>query len=242
MICARNRHTGIGLLIPLVAACSAGGATPPPGLGGSGGSAGASQGPSGGGQSMVASGAGGIASGAGGDANGTGGVTASGSGGASGSAAHDPKLFSWPEASGDASTGSLCQAGHYVGSYSCTVRYADAGLYPMTGPVDITLQESQNGEFLIVSGGTLKSAAGGLTANATVIGTLSCQSGAFSGHVDDGTLSIPPFPPGGTFTGTLNAEFVADGPKLEGSWSMMGGGPFAGYKCIGPWSATWQPS
>jgi len=229
-----DRQTAIALLIPLVSACSAGGATPPPGAGG----AGASTGPSSGGQSMVTTGAGGIATGTGGDANGTGGVTASGSGGA---VSHDPKLFSWPETSPDASAASLCQAGHYVGTYSCEVKYNDAGInYPLTGPVDLTLQESQSGEFLSVSGGTLKSAAGFLALNATVIGTLSCQSGAFSGHLENGTLSIPPFPPGGTFAGTLNAQFVAAGPKLDGSWTLLGEGQYAGYTCSGPWSATWQ--
>jgi hypothetical protein len=130
-----------------------------------------------------------------------------------------------------------------VGTYTCDVTFGDAGaaVFPLAGPVDLVLAEGQDGEFLVVSGGTLKSAAGLLVADAEVIGQLSCSSGAFSGTLRNGTLSIPPFPPGGTFGGDLSATFVSTGPRLEGTWALVGGGPFAGYGCSGPWTATLQP-
>jgi hypothetical protein len=153
---------------------------------------------------------------------------------------HDPNLFSWPEANPDAGPGDRCKAGHYVGTYSCTVKLNDAGLYDLNGPVDLSLAQAQSGEFLSVSGGTLKSTAAGLDLNATLVGQLSCQSGAFSGVLQNGQLSFLGFP-SGTFGGTLKATFVTDGPKLDGTWTLTGAGPYAGYKCTGPWTATFQP-
>jgi hypothetical protein len=163
-------------------------------------------------------------------------------GGASGAPAHDPTLFDWPEGNPDAGPGTSCQAGHYVGTYACNVKYADAGVYQLTGPVDLRLDESQNGEFLSVSGGTLKSTAGILALDATLVGKLNCQTGEFSGTLQNGTLSIPPFPPGGTFAGNLSAQFSSDGPRLVGSWTLIGEGVFAGYSCTSPWTAVWQAS
>jgi hypothetical protein len=229
---------GTGVLIALsavaaIAACSAG-SSAGHGTGGGGGaftgvSGGASSGGAGtGGTTVVASG----------------GTTDVASGGASGSGAlpHDPSLFAWPEGNPDASAGgTLCKAGHYVGSYSCNVEYADAGInYPLTGPVDLVLQQSQSGEFLAVSGGTLKAATGALAADATVVGQLDCQSGAFSATLQNGTLALVPFPPGDGFGGTLTGTFDANGPEITGSWTLIGRGPFVGYKCKGPWTLTWQ--
>lgn len=203
-----------------IGACSAGGAAPPS----------VSMGGGTGGSGDYGTGDVGVA---------TGGVTAAQTG-------RDPALFAWPEANPDASAPLLCKAGHYVGTYNCNVTGpngfgADGGIqFPLTGPVDLRLAQSQSGEFLTVSGGTLKSAAGLLALDASVDGTLNCQSGAFSGTLLNGTLSIPPFPPGGTFSGDLSATFVSDGPKLIGSWTLIGEGQYAGYSCTGPWTATWQ--
>lgn len=222
------------LLIPLGSSCSAGGSTGvSPTSGSAGGGTGGTPVYGSGGTSVVA---------------GTGGTLAQGSGGSSGPAPHDPSLFSWPEANPDGSTATLCKAGHYVGTYTCNVIGpngfgSDAGAkFPLTGPVDLRLADSQNGEFLSVSGGSLKSSAGFLQQDSTVAGTLNCQTGAFSGTLQNGTLSIPPFPPGGTFTGNLSAGFVSNGPKLDGSWTLIGLGQFTGYSCTGPWTATWQAS
>lgn len=168
----------------------------------------------------------------------TGGTTAQGSGGAPG---RDPSLFRWPEASADGGAALLCKAGHYVGTYNCNVSGPgiEAGTYPLSGPVDLRLAQAQSGEFLSVSGGTLTSAAGFLGMSATVTGTLNCQTGAFSGTLTNGTLTFLILP-AGTFAGDLSASFVSSGPKLDGSWTLVGQGTTAGYSCAGPWTATWQ--
>lgn len=207
---------GTGLVPPFPSAPSAGGAA----VTGNGGTAG----------SVVAIGSGG--------ADSAGGTTATGGAAPN---PYDPSItFDWPEGT---TAAKKCQAGHYVGTYTCTVTYGDGGgfSYPLTGPVDLVLAESSDGEFLTVSGGTLKSAAGFIAADAKVVGQLSCGSGAFTGTLQDGTLSIPPFPPGGTFGGDLSAGFVSVGPKLDGRWALVGEGQFAGYGCTGTWTAALQP-
>ncbi|HEX3594706.1 MAG TPA: hypothetical protein VHU80_06380, partial [Polyangiaceae bacterium] len=120
--------------------------------------------------------------------------------------------------------------------------FGDAGIgYTIDGPVDLVLNQGQNGEFLSVSGGTLKSTATGFLAlTATVVGQLDCQTGVFSGQLVDGEVSIPPFPPGGTFTGTLGATFDPNQSKLDGTWHLVGGDTFQGASCFGPWNATYQ--
>jgi hypothetical protein len=155
---------------------------------------------------------------------------------------HDSTLFAWPESNADGGTNDRCKPGHYVGTYSCNVLWGgDAGFrYALTGPVDLTLDKGQSGEFLTVSGGTLKSMAAGLTLDATVVGQLDCQTGQFSGNLTNGEVSIPPFPPGGTFSGPLAASFDSTNPTLDGTWTLIGGTTFAGASCHGPWNAVLQ--
>jgi hypothetical protein len=163
---------------------------------------------------------------------------------ASGEPAHDPALFNWPESTADGGTGTHCKAGHYVGTYNCNIEWGDAGAfsYPLSGPVDLRLEEAQSGEFLSVSGGTLTSAVGIVSLDSQLIGTLNCQTGEFTGTLQNGTFAIQPFPPGGTFDGHLNANFASAGPKLDGTWTLRGGGQFSASSCSGPWNATWQGS
>jgi len=168
------------------------------------------------------------------------------SGGGSPSGGPDPNLFNWPEANPDGGNEELCKPGHYVGTYQCDLSLpgepADASSgFVVSGPVDLMLDESQDGEFLEVSGGTLKSTAMGIfVLAATVSGKLDCLSGQFAGSLQDGTVSIPPFPSGGSFTGPMAASFSQNGPELSGKWTLIGGPQFLGESCTGPWSATWQ--
>jgi hypothetical protein len=161
----------------------------------------------------------------------------------------DPTLFTWPEGNPDGGVKQLCKPGHYVGAYQCKITLppqfgafsGDAGSFSISGPVDLTLNQGQSGEFLTVSGGTLKSTAQGIFAlAATVVGQLDCQTGVFSGQLVGGEVSIPPFPPGGTFDGTLNAAFDPRAAALEGHWTLVGGTTFTGIQCTGPWNATYQ--
>jgi hypothetical protein len=185
---------------------------------------------------------------AGGTVAATGGNSGLGTGGIA-APPSDPTAFVWPESNPDGGSVNLCKAGHYVGTYSCVVGgfpglpvpTADGGGgYQLTGPVDLILEESQEGEFLVVSGGTLKSAAGLLAMDAKVTGKLNCQTGTFDGSLGEGTVSIPPFPPGGSFTGTMAGAFDSTGPKMTGNWHLIGGPEFANATCTGPWTATWQ--
>ncbi|HEX4337303.1 MAG TPA: hypothetical protein VH062_15410 [Polyangiaceae bacterium] len=92
-----------------------------------------------------------------------------------------------------------------------------------------------------VSGGTLKSSAVGfLSLDAMVVGKLDCQTGVFSGQIVGGEVSIPPFPPGGTFTGDLTSSFDQAASTLAGTWHLIGGDTFQGASCAGPWNATYQ--
>ena len=162
----------------------------------------------------------------------------------------DPSLFAWPEGNPDGGTQQLCKPGHYVGTYMCAVQpppayksfFGDAGIgYTVTGSVELVLNQGQSGEFLSVSGGTLKSTASAIFAlTADVLGQLNCQTGVFSGQLVNGEVSIPPFPPGGTFTGTMDGSFGAGASELEGTWHLVGGDTFQGTSCSGPWNATYQ--
>jgi len=164
---------------------------------------------------------------------------------ASGARSHDPALFAWPESSADGGAG-RCRPGHYVGTYSCAVRNAqwagDAGLIiPIDGPVDLVLNEGQNGEFLTVSGGTLKSAAAGFfQLSGDVTGQLDCATGVFSGQVAMGEVSIPPLPPGGTFTATMNGALDSTNQSLSGTWRLTGGTTLQDWWCTGPWKVSYQ--
>jgi hypothetical protein len=182
-------------------------------------------------------------------AGGTTSTAVAAAGGTTTGTVHDPSLFTWPESTPDGGA-MLCKPGHYVGTYQCDVRPppAFAALFPdgstgyiVSGPVDLVLSQGQSGEFLTVSGGTLQSTAQSFfLLQATVVGQLDCQTGLFSGQLTNGEVSIPPFPPGGTFTGPLNASFAPSNSELSGMWNLIGGATFGGTSCSGPWNATYQ--
>ena len=160
--------------------------------------------------------------------------------------------FDWPEAIGDG--GATCKAGHYKGTFQCNFvpSLADGGTAPgtpsapftVTGPVELVLTESQNGEFLEVSGGTLNGSTFIITFTAKISGKLDCQTNQFAGMVSDGQYGIQPFPPGGSFSGPTSATYSASGPALvNGSWLFAAKdaqGNLLG-NCPGTWSATYAP-
>jgi hypothetical protein len=156
--------------------------------------------------------------------------------------------FEWPEVTPNG--GKSCQAGRYAGTFSCNFvpAGADAGAanpFAITGPIEITLLETANGEFLEVSGGTLTGAALiAITFTAKVTGTLDCSTGQFDGQVYDGSYGIQPFPPGGFFEGPTTATYSPNGPSLvNGTWNftvLMTDGTEQG-RCIGTWTAALAP-
>ena len=171
--------------------------------------------------------------------------TPSSGGAPAGSGPRDGALFAWPESSADGGA-SRCQPGHYVGTYSCTVHNSqfggDAGLsIPIDGPVDLVLNRGQSGEFLTVSGGTLKSAAAGFfQLSASITGQLDCTTGAFTGRVTMGEVSIPPLPPGGNFDATMDGALDGTNQAMSGSWLLTGTTTLMGWFCTGPWKVSFQ--
>jgi hypothetical protein len=153
----------------------------------------------------------------------------------------DPSAFTWPEANPDGGSARLCKPGHYVGTYKCTVTGPSGSIagFDLTGPVDLRLEQAQEGEFLVVNGGTLTTSAGALQLVAGLTGKLDCQTGKFEGALENGELSIPPFPPGGTVGGTLSGAFQAATSAMDGTWDLEAGTAFPGYGCEGPWTITW---
>ncbi|HVU04118.1 MAG TPA: hypothetical protein VHE30_20310 [Polyangiaceae bacterium] len=229
---------------------------------GSGGAFGGAWNPGAGGLSTAA--AGGTPTGTG-DAPGAGGAPGTGnapndSGGSAGAFSNPTgqggtyydTTFDWPETV--PGQPKPCQAGHYVGTFECTYHPAgtpdgSAGGLPITGPIDFTLTESQNGEFLEVSGGTLDGLA--LIAihfHAQISGSLSCSTGAFKGDLQNGSYAIDPFPAGGTFVGPMNGFSTNTSPCtgtcLGGTWALNETGA-AGTNhigtCAGTWTATYKP-
>jgi hypothetical protein len=122
----------------------------------------------------------------------------------------------------------------------------------VTGPIELTLLESQNGEFLEVSGGRMDGAALlAIAFTASLSGQLDCQTGAFVGNVTDGSYGLPPPPPPlvpgppfGYFEGPTHATYSPVGPALEnGTWdfAVKNAAGVEQGSCAGTWNATFVP-
>ena len=187
-----------------------------------------------------------------------GGIGVTGNGGAAGGAAvsnggnSSGISFDWPETVPGAAK--PCQAGHYVGTFECLYQPAgtpdgSTGGLPIAGPIDFKLTQSQNGEFLDVSGGTLD----GLALlvihfKAEISGRLDCGTGVFGGTLVNGSYAIDPFPAGGTFIGPMVGMSTSGPPCtgtcLGGSWALHETGATGTSHigtCAGTWTATFQP-
>jgi hypothetical protein len=130
---------------------------------------------------------------------------------------------------------------------------ADGGALPgqppapvlVTGPVELVFTESQNGEFLEISGGSLTGAALiAITFTAKMSGKLDCQTNHFDGMATDGQYGILPFPPGGSFSGPTTATYSSVGPALVGgTWRFSvktpQGTTQGNADCT--WTATYTP-
>ena len=199
-------------------------------------------------------GAGGVAGGgrrgsggAAGAAAAAGGFTSAGAGGRAPYSTGDAGkvTFNWPESTGKGPA-TTCQAGHYVGTFQCNYRAAgtpdSSAPFLVNGPVEMTLNQSQSGEFLEVSGGTLNGAAVLLIAfTANVIGKLDCATGSFDGGLTNGVYGFPGLP-AGQFSGPMRAAYSTTGPALiNGTWELVQQSAGSTGSCIGTWTAKWQP-
>jgi hypothetical protein len=179
--------------------------------------------------------------------NGTGGFISTGTGGTAPYSTGDAGkiVFSWPEST-SAGPATSCKAGHYVGTFECNYRAAgtpdSSAPFLVNGPVDMTLNQSQSGEFLEVSGGTLTGAAVLIISfTANVIGKLNCSTGMFDGSLTNGVYGFPGLP-AGKFAGPMRATYSATGPALiNGTWELQQQSAGSAGSCVGTWTAKWQP-
>jgi hypothetical protein len=137
-----------------------------------------------------------------------------------------------------------CKDGTYKGNFSCMFEpdggaaAADSSAFPpVAGTLTLKLTKSSTDEFVDVASGTFTASSDGINANATIGGTLDCNSGVFTGQLTNGTYSGW-FVINGTFQGPLRACYDGSNASfVDGSWVMTIAG--AGT-CPGGWSATYS--
>jgi hypothetical protein len=150
-------------------------------------------------------------------------------------------MFDWEETG---SSTSACEAGRYVGTFMCTLG-TEAGPIEITGPVELTLTKSLDGEFLEISNGAINGFALLFFNFASALtGRLDCSSRQLAASAIDGSVGfgdadlLPVF----EFEGELQGTLDASGSTLSGEWSFpvtTPGGPIG--TCTGPWTATREP-
>jgi len=164
-------------------------------------------------------------------------------GGGAGGEVYDPSLnppgnsrsdimFDWED-----TMPAKCEAGRYEGTFSCN--YVAMGGDPtmgilVTGPIVMTLTESENGEFLEITNGKLDGNTG-LIINFTsaLSGRLNCATREFGARAEMGLWG--PIVPVNPFDGVLEARYDDVTSTLTGTWALnemltMG-------ICSGPWNA-----
>lgn len=176
---------------------------------------------------------------------GTGGSAGTGSGSfTTGSIDLDPNAeFVWEET---VPGQGACQPGRYVGTFTCN--YVAMGGNPamplaiVTGPVAMTLEQSQSGEFLEITDGTLEGIAQLIFGfRAELQGTLDCATNTLDASALNGVYGFgdPAIFPAGMFEGTLSGTLDRSTVTISGDWQMsvMNNGG----NCDGPWDITWTP-
>jgi hypothetical protein len=240
------RYASVAALLVMGVACSASNSGEPTGnrggsgnAGGSGGSGATGSGgePSTGGTGAVGSGAEGGSSGSTGGGAATGGM-ATGGVGAGGSS---NVQFNWPETA--PGTGQ-CKPGRYIGDFtgmfspSLTIFPLPI---PVAGTVDLTLSESQSGEFLEISDGHVSGLANNqFPYEADILGRVNCitrklENGFMrNGWYDVGGVRYPFEGPVAADYDTLTYAFV------NGIWDAKE--PTPPYGGNGTWNAKFCPN
>ncbi len=149
--------------------------------------------------------------------------------------------FDWEETA----PGSICRAGHYVGTFEGTwaSSFTFVGVpIPVTGNVDMWLEESSNGEFLEVSQGTISGVADFVFPyEVSISGRLDCRTKQFeNGVLQNGIYIVPGLPPV-DWDGTVTASYdKTKGAFVNATW--------AGAERVNPaftgsgfWTAEWVP-
>jgi len=140
--------------------------------------------------------------------------------------------------------GGTCEPGKYTGTFTCN--YVLPGGDPnfpivVTGPIVMTLERSQDGEFLEIADGKLEGIAMLVIGfRAQLTGRLDCATGKLEAMATDGIYGFgdPSVFPAGMFMGTLGGTLDPSTAELMGDWDL--GIPMGGA-CVGPWQASWTP-
>lgn len=157
--------------------------------------------------------------------------------------------FDWPETDPTAKDAGNCKPGHYVGEFSCRLYIITTegdGAFDLSGTVELTLEQTANGELLRIRDGHYAStSAAVIPATADIQGELNCATSRFMGRLENGLFSVAlgldvPFTQG-TFSGPLQADYdKTSAAMIQGTWSMTGElDGFPGSCPDGMWSASW---
>lgn len=156
-----------------------------------------------------------------------------GAGGREGNIPPEDVHFEWTETQ---PTEGLCLPGVYSGVFQCQLSFNN--LFPsstVSGPVNFTLRESQNGEFLEVTDGEMAGLAGVVVFASELVGRLDCATNTFEAFSVNGMFT------GGTFSGALQGTLDRTNQRLQGVWSMAVANAPNVPPCIGLWSVERVP-
>jgi hypothetical protein len=144
--------------------------------------------------------------------------------------------------SGDLLPPPVCLAGQYLGTYEVKVLLAGLAPIDTKGSVDLTLTQSQAGEFLLeIRDGHLMGKASGNDYSADLVGTLNCTTLKLeNGTLKNGKVTVSGLAYG--FEGPLTADYDPKTVALvNGTWNVIQtSGPMilAPSKGNGTWTAT----
>jgi hypothetical protein len=166
------------------------------------------------------------------------------------SAMLDPNVtFDWPEAE----EGGKCEPGTYTGSFSCAYNVDPTQVDPLfapppdlqvTGPITLTFQRSENGEFLELANARIDGAAMDIIGfGADLSGRLDCATMQLTAEVTGGQFGFgqPILLQFGEVYGTLSGMLDGKTGTLTGEWSLSPGADMSAGTCKGPWMASYTP-
>jgi hypothetical protein len=158
----------------------------------------------------------------------------------------DPSVsFDWPASLPGGEDD--CRPGHYDGTFSCEYRMLPTDVDPLViveGPISLTLERSQDGEFLEISDGQLEGIAQFVIGfRSKLSGKLDCATHQLTADAVDGLWGFgdPAVLPFGAFAGTLTGTLEPTTGALDGSWNLGVDPGSGGGACVGPWQANWAP-
>jgi hypothetical protein len=125
----------------------------------------------------------------------------------------------------------------FSGIYMSSLTFFPAPI-PVSGNVNITLDQSMNGEFFNISNGTLSGVAdAAFPFTGTIVGSLDCKTLKFNGQIQMGSYSVAGFGMVG-FAGNMPSDYDKGTHSFtNGTWAVKEANPTFGGS--GSWNATW---